>query len=539
MAEDIKEYLVFQTLRDVPVYNRIRAQNRYAVIKAFEKFLRKERQRLKKDFRIKAAQIKFAEESGISLRTLYRWIKAHRKKGLRGLVPNFGKLKKDEKNRKAITALVPDPGKTLSAKIEINLKNPLLALHQINLIVQMNPVFTAEVKEYSNKITEVIGIADGGNLILKLPRRLTEDEKNTLNGHLLGTHRNCCAKALGLLLMNEGCSLQELMLKTQRSRRTIFRWHERFEKEGISIVKVKYESQAMIEKRNLERVRVVDILHSPPMTFDINRSNWTLPSIIQAYEKLYGEHLAKGALKRVIKDARYTWKRARTMLTSNDPLYRQKVKTLITVLHCLTPNDAFFFIDEAGPWKVKKYGGKVLTAPDQVRTIPEYQPDKGAVYLIAALEAQTNQVIYQYIKGKTASAIVALLQELHERYSAYSRLCLTWDSLSSHSAKEVNEWIETANANSKRDSTPKVNVYPLPSNAQFLNVVESTFRNIRKAVIYNSDYQSVEEMQRAISRYLNERNAYFLENPRRAGNKIWDKELFTPDDLPGGLFRRM
>jgi hypothetical protein len=39
------------------------------------------------------------------------------------------------------------------------------------------------------------------------------------------------------------------------------------------------------------------------------------------------------------------------------------------------------------------------------------------------------------------------------------------------------------------------------------------------------DYASVEECKAAIDRYFAERNQYFLENPKRAGNKIWGKEI--------------
>jgi hypothetical protein len=67
---------------------------------------------------------------------------------------------------------------------------------------------------------------------------------------------------------------------------------------------------------------------------------------------------------------------------------------------------------------------------------------------------------------------------------------------------------------------------PLPSNAQFLNVIESVFSGMKKAVIHNSNYRSPEEMKEAISRHFRERNAFFSENPRRAGNKIWENDFF-------------
>ena len=45
------------------------------------------------------------------------------------------------------------------------------------------------------------------------------------------------------------------------------------------------------------------------------------------------------------------------------------------------------------------------------------------------------------------------------------------------------------------------------------------------SIIHNSDYESVGAAKAAIGRYFRERNKYFKENPKRAGNKIWGDEL--------------
>ena len=65
---------------------------------------------------------------------------------------------------------------------------------------------------------------------------------------------------------------------------------------------------------------------------------------------------------------------------------------------------------------------------------------------------------------------------------------------------------------------------PLPTGAQFLNVIESVFSGMARAIIHNSDYRSVDDAKAAIDRYLEERNAHFRQHPRRAGNKIWRME---------------
>ena len=38
------------------------------------------------------------------------------------------------------------------------------------------------------------------------------------------------------------------------------------------------------------------------------------------------------------------------------------------------------------------------------------------------------------------------------------------------------------------------------------------------------NYQSIKEAKAAIDRYFGERNRYFLDNPKRAGKKIWGQE---------------
>jgi hypothetical protein len=75
-----------------------------------------------------------------------------------------------------------------------------------------------------------------------------------------------------------------------------------------------------------------------------------------------------------------------------------------------------------------------------------------------------------------------------------------------------------------KTKTPIVKLAPLPTCAQFLNVIESVFSGMARAIIHNSDYKSKEECRYAIDRYFFERNDHFLQHPKRAGNKIWGKE---------------
>jgi transposase len=547
MDPAIKYYIEFARLKYIPEYNRIRAEKRFLLIKEYEgRFLPEEAKKLGSNFKQKRATIKFCNEYGLSLRTFYRWLREYGAHGIDGLVPKFG----NRREQHAITAKVPEGRKAsirqhsyrkpITAVVEIDTGNPLACLKQVNAIVQHNAGFGPEVsKAFARFLNENLKTLDKDS-ILSLPRPLTPEEHRQLEKYLASMHHNHRARAQALLMAEDNRSMHEITVAVHRARGTVYRWLRLFDEQGLGFIETTLTGGKQAEIRESRKVKVLELLHAPPSTYGINRTSWTYDGIIQAYENVHGEHLPKGALVSILRNEGYTWRHARKVLTSSDPNYRNKVRVLLDTLQNLKGDEAFFFIDEAGSWKVKKYGGKMLVPRGQTPTVPEIQRAKGSVSFIAALEACSNQVIWQFIERKSAAAVISLLKQLRRQYQPLSKLFLTWDAMSSHSADVLNSWLSESNDFSEHSGAyPRFEIVPLPSNAQFLNVIESVISGLRKAVIHNSDYPSREQMQEAISRYFKERNAYFKENPKKAGNKIWDKEILKIDELPGGLFRRM
>ena len=101
---------------------------------------------------------------------------------------------------------------------------------------------------------------------------------------------------------------------------------------------------------------------------------------------------------------------------------------------------------------------------------------------------------------------------------------LSWDAASWHVSKDLGAYLDEINQKAAVEGFPIVKTAPLPACAQFLNVIESVFSGMARAIIHNSDYPSVEAAMEAIDRYFNERNEYFSTHPKEAGQKIWGKE---------------
>ena len=132
-----------------------------------------------------------------------------------------------------------------------------------------------------------------------------------------------------------------------------------------------------------------------------------------------------------------------------------------------------------------------------------------------------------YSEKKNSIEMIKLLEILLEEYKDENCIFFSWDAASWHASKKLFNKVEEVNSVEyrKKHNSPIVELAPLPSCAQFLNVIESVFSGMAKAIIHNSNYESVEECKDAIDRHFSERNKFFKETPKKAGNKIWGKEI--------------
>jgi transposase len=278
------------------------------------------------------------------------------------------------------------------------------------------------------------------------------------------------------------------------------------------------------------REAVFKILHAPPSTYGINRTSWRLEDL-RLILKQEGFPICRDYISQITKDAGYRYLKAKKVLTSKDPKYKEKLQEITRILSKLKPNEKFFSIDEYGPFAIKKKGGKSLVAPGEVKTFPQWQKSKGWLIMTGGLELSTNQMTHFYSSKKNTNEMIKLLEILIDKYKNEECIYFSWDAASWHASRKLYRKVEEVNSSEYKQShkCPIVKLAPLPAGSQFLNVVESVFSGMARAIIHNSDYASVEECMKAIDRYFAERNQCFQQNPKRAGNKIWGMEVTKPE----------
>ena len=339
------------------------------------------------------------------------------------------------------------------------------------------------------------------------------------------------------ILENKSKSLAEISAKIERPLKQLMEWIRIFNYFGIEELKgalpnqFRRDESVRHEKIAIRTKRLIEIIHHKPNYYGVNRSSWNRSVLARVYREQFGENISIAGVSRSLKAAKYTIKKARRVLTSPDPDYREKVDGLLKTLHSLGPDEMLFFIDELGPLKVKKYGGRTYVKATDVPTYPQKQNEKGSISMAGALSATTNQVTWMFIKAKDSSAMVDLIEILFNQHYKMKKLYITWDCASWHSSNALVSWLEDFNAETERSGVgPIIEFIPLPTSSQFLDVIESVFSGMKRSVIHNSDYQSEAEMKTVISQHFRERNEHFRENPKRVGKKIWEIDFFHDSD---------
>ena len=360
---------------------------------------------------------------------------------------------------------------------------------------------------------------------------LNEGDRRTLEKWSRGrsTPVRLMQRAQIALRAASGLRSKDIAAELHVTRQLVARWRLRFAQSGIAGI----EKDAPRSGRRPTclgsasiKSTVFALLHSPPSQHNINRTSWKLADLQQCLSQ-QGVLISESTIRRIVKAAGHTWRKATEVLTSNDPEFQEKLRRITAVLSTLGENDRFCSIDEYGPFAVKMKGGTRLVGPEEHPHVPQSQKSKGCLIVTAALELSRNQVTHFYSKAKNSVEMIRLLEVLLEKYKGCDTLYLSWDAASWHASEALYEKVESVNMPGfwRTTHAPHVELIPLPSSAQYLNVIESVFSGMAKAIIHNSDYQSVEEAMAAIDRYFRERNDFFEKNPKRAGNKIWGQEL--------------
>jgi transposase len=212
-------------------------------------------------------------------------------------------------------------------------------------------------------------------------------------------------KAIAVLSLERGIKCSVVRSFLHLSSRSARSYWERY-RHGSTVALFAKRTNAQRKSQD-DRIRqaVFALLHSPPSTHRINRTTWRMADL-QRILREQGQSISRDLINAIIQNAGFKWRKARVVLTSSDPNYQAKIETIIEILSELKSDEAFFSIDEFGPFAVKKRGGRKRVAPGEDYAVPQQQTSKGNLIITAALELSRNQMAHFYSNTKNTQEMM-------------------------------------------------------------------------------------------------------------------------------------
>ncbi|MFP6646049.1 MAG: transposase [Candidatus Latescibacterota bacterium] len=155
--------------------------------------------------------------------------------------------------------------------------------------------------------------------------------------------------------------------------------------------------------------------------------------------------------------------------------------------------------DEYGPVEVRPRGGQSWCQtghPARVRAT--YRRFHGVRHYLSAYDLQDDRLLMHGYRRKRWQEILHFLRYLRRRYPADERLYIILDNWSPHKKSEVVRWARVHN----------ISLVYSPTNASWLNPIESIFSGIQRFVFSNSDFADHQEIALAIHKYNRWRNSH-------------------------------
>src|SRR5215207_5754852 len=159
-------------------------------------------------------------------------------------------------------------------------------------------------------------------------------------------------KALAVIASRQGISPCIICRFLGIDRKSLRRYLRFFDEGGTAALFSRQATPSRTLTNASTKQAVFALLHEPPANHGINRTTWKMADLVRVLRR-QGFSACPQVIRRITKAAGYRWRKARTVLTSKDPNYAQKLAHIRSILSQLSAEEVFFSIDEFGPFAVK------------------------------------------------------------------------------------------------------------------------------------------------------------------------------------------
>jgi transposase len=295
-----------------------------------------------------------------------------------------------------------------------------------------------------------------------------------------------------VLMTADSAGVMAIMRAVGVSKTTVWRWQDYFVEAGVAGL-VKGRTKPPGKKPIADAIKL-KIVEKTVKERPANATHWSVRMMAKemgishtSVQRIWNAHGLKPHL-------------VRTFKASNDPDFVEKVEDIVG-LYLDPPEKALVLavdeksqiqaLDRTQPGLPLKKGRAGTMTHDYKR--------HGTTTLFAALDVATGTVIGECLPRHRAKEFLKFLRKIDQETLPYLDLHLILDNYATHKTPAVQRWL-------KRH--PRFKLHFTPTSSSWLNLVERLFAEITRQRIRRGVFHSVSELEAAILKWINHRNAH-------------------------------
>jgi transposase len=293
-----------------------------------------------------------------------------------------------------------------------------------------------------------------------------------------------------ILATADGCGTTEIMRRSGRSKPVVWRWQERFMREGVDGLlrdKTRKPGKAPLPAETVGRV--VDLALGPPPG---ETTHWT------------GRMLAKAvgvslrSVQRILEAHQLAPHRLRTFKLSKDPKFADKLRDIVGLYVDPPAHAVVLSVDEKSQIQaLDRTQPGLPMKPGRAGTMTHDYKRHGTTTLFAALNVLDGTVIGKNMQRHRHQEFIRFLNAVEAQVSADKAIHAILDNYATHKHPKVRAWLARH---------PRWTFHFTPTSASWLNAVEGFFAKLTRKRLKRGVFCSVVDLQAVINRFVAETN---------------------------------
>src|SRR3954471_24564610 len=308
-----------------------------------------------------------------------------------------------------------------------------------------------------------------------------------------------------VLATADGLGTGEIVRRTGKSKPCVWRWQERFVREGVAgLLRDKTRPSRIPPLAQTTIDRVIELTPTEPPH---EATHWTASAMAAA------GGISPSSVLRIWRAHKLRPHRVRSFKLSKDPAFVAKLRDIVglymhppahAVVLSVDEKSQIQALDRTQPGLPMKEGRPATMTHDYVRN--------GTTTLFAALNVLDGTVVGRCMQRHRHREFLRFLNTVEAAVPAGKLVHAILDNYGTHKHPKVRAWLERH---------PRWTFHFTPTSCSWLNAVEGFFATLTKRRLRRGSFASLVELQAAIKRYLAQAN----ENPRPF---VWTAE---PDGI--------